>query len=224
MKVSASLVKATTQQQLFEHGVASLTDAELLATLLGGRGDSKRARELAYQLQKTFGSLAKITKVPASELLRHPGVDQLQAARLLVGIEIARRVSRQPLSYLGHLSSLSVVKSWLLRSLSHLKQECVVVFYLTTNADIITYEELYQEGIDPSEIPLRKLLERVFYHNAKSVLLAHNHPSGRAYPSRQDSVMTSYLLKVLKPLEIELVDHLVVGHGQVFSILNDRII
>ncbi|MBA0206260.1 RadC family protein [Pectobacterium aroidearum] len=108
-------------------------------------------------------------------------------------------------------------KSWLLLELSSLEREVFMVLYLDNQHRLIEKEVIAQGGINSTEVHPREILKASLRHNAAAVILAHNHPSGWAEPSQADRHITDTLKNSLSPLDIRVLDHLVIGGSEVVS-------
>ncbi|MDP2821853.1 MAG: DNA repair protein RadC [Sulfuritalea sp.] len=204
------------RERLALQGAAALSDAELLAIFLrvGIRG--KSAVDLARELLARFdGDLAALGAASTKELarLRLPGIGPAKAAQLAAALELARRALAGPLKLKDALASPQAVRDWLRLSLGNLQHEVFVALWLDAQNRLIASEELFRGTLTQTSVYPREVVKRALAHNAGAVILAHNHPSGLAEPSRADEVLTSSLKQALAIIDVKLLDHFIVTSG-----------
>jgi len=202
------------RERLALQGAAALSDAELLAIFLrvGVRG--KSAVDLARELLASFdGDLAALGSASTKELARLPGIGPAKAAQLAATLELARRALAGPLKLKDALASPQAVRDWLRLSLGNLQHEVFVALWLDAQNRLIASEELFRGTLTQTSVYPREVVKRALAHNAGAVILAHNHPSGLAEPSRADEVLTSSLKQALAIIDVKLLDHFIVTGG-----------
>ena len=199
------------RERLVQQGPAALSDAELLAIFLrvGVRG--KSAVDLARELLASFdGDLARLAAASPKELARLPGIGPAKAAQLAATLELARRALAGPLKVKDALASPQAVRDWLRLSLGNLHHEVFVALWLDSQNRLIVSEELFRGTLTQTSVYPREVVKRALANNAGAVILAHNHPSGLAEPSRADEVLTSSLKQALALIDVKLLDHFIV--------------
>ncbi|MDZ4252096.1 MAG: DNA repair protein RadC [Sulfuritalea sp.] len=202
------------RERLALQGAAALSDAELLAIFLrvGIRG--KSAVDLARELLASFdGDLAALGGASTKELARLPGIGPAKAAQLAATLELARRALAGPLKLKDALASPQAVRDWLRLSLGNLQHEVFVALWLDAQNRLIASEELFRGTLTQTSVYPREVVKRALAHNAGAVILAHNHPSGLAEPSRADEALTSSLKQALAIIDVKLLDHFIVAGG-----------
>ena len=202
------------RERLVRHGAAALSDAELLAIFLrvGVRG--KSAVDLARDLLACFdGDLASLAAATTRELACLPGIGPAKAAQLAASLELARRALAAPLKLKDALGSPEAVRDWLRLSLGKLPHEVFVALWLDAQNRLIASEELFRGTLTQTSVYPREVVKRALANNAGAVILAHNHPSGLAEPSRADEVLTSSLKQALALVDVKLLDHFIVAGG-----------
>ncbi|MCX7155212.1 MAG: DNA repair protein RadC [Rhodocyclales bacterium] len=199
------------RERLAQQGAAALSDAELLAIFLrvGIRG--KSAVDLARELLASFdGDLARLAAAGTKDLARLPGIGPAKAAQLAATMELARRALAGSLKTKDTLASPQAVRDWLRLSLGNLEHEVFVALWLDAQNRLIASEELFRGTLTQTSVYPREVVKRALLHNAGAVILAHNHPSGLAEPSRADEVLTSSLKQALALIDVKLLDHFIV--------------
>ena len=202
------------RERLAQQGATALSDAELLAIFLrvGVRG--KSAVDLARELLASFdGDLARLAAAGTKELARLPGIGPAKAAQLAATLELARRALAGSLKAKDTMASPQAVRDWLRLSLGTLQHEVFVALWLDAQNRLIASEELFRGTLTQTSVYPREVVKRALIHNAGAVILAHNHPSGLAEPSRADEVLTSSLKQALALIDVKLLDHFIVTGG-----------
>ena len=207
------------RERLVQQGAAALSDAELLAIFLrvGVRG--KSAVDLARELLASFdGDLARLAAASTMELARLPGIGPAKAAQLAATLELARRALAGSLKGKDALASPKAVRDWLRLSLGSLQHEVFVALWLDAQNRLIASEELFRGTLTQTSVYPREVVKRALANNAGAVILAHNHPSGLAEPSRADEVLTASLKQALALIDVKLLDHFIVtGSAEAMS-------
>jgi DNA repair protein RadC len=200
------------RERLARQGAAALSDAELLAIFLRVGLPGKSAVDLARELLGSFdGDLASLAHASVSELARLRGIGPAKAAQLAAALELARRALTVPLKARDALASPEAVRDWLRLALGHTPHEVFMALWLDAQNRLIASEELFRGTLTQTSVYPREVVKRALEHNAGAVILAHNHPSGFAEPSRADEVLTSSLKQALAMIDVKLLDHFIVA-------------
>ncbi len=190
--------------------------AELLAALIGG----PRQMEIAHQLLAQFGSLHGVVRASPTELTGVRGIGNSTAARLKSALEISRRLLI-PEERRKQISSPADAAAILQPLLMNCDQECMYVLLLDTRNRVIGEpKHVYQGSLNTSLIRIGELYRDALKVNAAAIVVAHNHPSGDPSPSPEDVAVTRLVIEAGKLLDIECLDHIVIGHG--FVSLKER--
>lgn len=200
------------RERLLALGAEALSDAELLAIFLrvGVRG--KSAVELARELLTRFdGRLSRLAGARPQTLASLPGLGPAKAAQLAATLELARRALKEPLHEQDLLGSPGAVRDWLRLKLATLPYEVFGALWLDSQNRLIRYEELFRGTLAQTSVYPREIVKQALAHNAATVVLVHNHPSGVAEPSRADEALTRTLKDALQLVDIQVVDHFVVA-------------
>ena len=208
------------REKLLARGSQALADAELLALLLRtgarGMGVLELARQVLEQVQGFAGLLgASPARLAALKGLK--GLGPAKRAELLAVMEIARRALAQPLAEAPVFDTAGRLKDYVALQLGGLEREVFAVVFLDVRLRLITTEHLFFGTLGHMSVHPREVVRRVIELNAAAVVLAHNHPSGVAEPSRADEFVTNSIKAALQLLDVKVIDHLVVGRGQVIS-------
>jgi DNA repair protein RadC len=205
------------REKLLHHGSEALSDAELLAIFLrtGARGAT--AVDVARRLLTEFGGLRQLLAASRRDLCACPGMGDSKYVTLQAALEVGRRCLAQRLLRGEPLTSPDRARVFLQGKLQDLPHEMFCCLYLDTKHRVIRFEELFRGTIDGASVHPREVVRCALKHNAAAVIVAHNHPSGVAEPSAADNALTRRLQEALAMVDVRLLDHLVVGDGEVVS-------
>lgn len=204
------------REKLLAHGSAALSDAELLAVLLGSGTRGKDAIALGRELLLDAGSLGALLGQPDPTVCAS-GLGPAKRARIVAALELARRSLAEQLAERPSLVNPRDSGDFLSARLRHLPYEVFGCLYLDNRHRVLAFEELFRGTIDGTSVHPREVLRACLRHNASAVILAHNHPSGVAEPSQADRAITHELRDALRLVGIRVLDHLVIGHGEPVS-------
>jgi DNA repair protein RadC len=205
------------REKLLAQGPAALADAELLALLLRTGIAGKGVLVLAAELLAGFGGFAGLLHTGPADLTRIKGLGPAKRAELAAVIEIARRTLQEQLKRGPSFESPQQVKDFVCLHLRPLAYEVFAVLYLDSQHRLIEMKEMFRGTLTQTSVYPRELVRHALGVNAGAVILAHNHPSGVAEPSRADEFLTQALKSALQLIDVRVLDHLVVGSGAVVS-------
>ncbi|MGR3914861.1 MAG: DNA repair protein RadC [Gammaproteobacteria bacterium] len=205
------------RERLFKHGAEALMDAELIAILLrvGVRG--MNAVELARQLLETFGSLRGMAEASTLALLNVKGLKNAKVAQLAAAIEIARRIAHKPNEQRPRITSTAQAGEYLRHKLRALPEEHFRVLYLNRRNTLLSDILIASGETAKVQISLRQIVANALRVNSSAIIAAHNHPSGGVEPSESDRLLTKDLIAATRPLNIRVLDHLIVGGEDFYS-------
>ena len=205
------------REKLLARGAASLSDAEVLALLLGAGHRGAPVADLARRLLDAAGGVRGLLDRPAPALARLPGLGPARAARLVAALELGHRHLAQSLARGEALTDPGLAGEYLTRRLRALPYEVFACLFLDTRHRVIAFEELFRGTLDGAEVHPREVVQRCLAHHAAAVILGHNHPSGCTEPSAADRAVTARLRQALALVEVRLLDHFIVGEGPACS-------
>jgi DNA repair protein RadC len=205
------------REKLLERGAHALSDAELLAVLLGAGVRGQSAVELARTLISEFGSLRELMNAEQARLTRQRGIGAARYAVLKAALELARRHFREALRLGPALAAPEATRAFLLAQLRDRPYEVFCCLYLDNRHRLIVFEELFRGTIDRAGVHPREVLRQTLSHNAAAVIFAHNHPSGVLEPSQADELITRRLKEALALVDVRVLDHFIIGEGTCFS-------
>jgi DNA repair protein RadC len=207
------------REKLLQYGVEYLSDEELLAIILRTGNSRLSVLEVAKQFLYSLSSLKELSELTYLELYSQPGFGEVKAMVLLAAVELGKRVAMSgPINRM--ISSPQDVFSLLSPQLSPLKQEHFVALYLDIRSRLIAQHTLFIGGLSQSIVHPREVFKYAVKYSAHQVILVHNHPSGDCRPSEHDIAVTNAFVDAGELLQIKVVDHLIIGGNDIFSIMN----
>ncbi|EEY46402.1 RadC family protein [Vibrio mimicus] len=205
------------REKLLQRGPQSLSDAELLAIFLRTGTQGMNVLALADLLLRDFGSLRALFCASKEQFCRHKGLGEAKFVQLQAVLEMTQRYLGETLKRGDALTSPQQSKLYLSSILRDRQREAFYILFLDNQHRVIRDEILFEGTIDAASVYPREVVKRALHHNAAAVILAHNHPSGVAEPSQADRRITDRLRDALSLVEIRVLDHFVVGDGEVVS-------
>ncbi|HEX2542060.1 MAG TPA: DNA repair protein RadC [Caldimonas sp.] len=208
---------ARPREKLLALGPAALADTELIALLLRTGLPGTGVLQLAEALLATFGGLSGLLHATPAQLDQVKGLGPAKRAEMAAVLELARRSVASELAARPVFDSPAKVKEYLLLQLAAREHEVFAVLFLDAQSRLLRLEEMFRGTLTQTSVYPREVVKRALEFGAASVILAHNHPSGAAEPSRADEFLTETLKSALALVDVRVLDHLVVGRGAVVS-------
>jgi DNA repair protein RadC len=208
---------ARPREKLLSRGAAALGDAELLALLLRTGLAGLGVLALAQSLLDRFGGLAGLLHAQADDLKSVKGLGPAKRAEIAAVLEIARRVLAERLAEQPLFEQPQAVKDYLSLHLAALEHETFAVLFVDARHRLLRFETLFRGTLTQTAVHPREVVKRALALNAAAVVLAHNHPSGTAEPSRADEMITTALRQALQLVDVRVLDHIIVGRGCTLS-------
>lgn len=206
------------RERLLRAGAATLSDAELVAILIGAGDGRHDGVTFARQLLGEFGGLRRLLHAAPEQLTRVRGLGAARVARLKALVALAQRHAEAAITDRPLLTDTAAVRYFLQQHLSGLEREVFACLFLDTRHHLIAFEPLFFGSVDRASVHPREILKRALTCNAAAVVLAHNHPSGNPEPSPSDVRLTEELRALLVQVDVRVLDHIVVGHGTTVSL------
>ena len=205
------------REKLLRQGAAALSDAELLAILIRTGVKGKSAIDLARGLLKDFGGLRGLIEADAGSVCNCQGIGIAKYAQIRASLELFERYLLENLNRGDAISDPGETRRFLTGKLRRYSREVFACLYLDNQHRLIKFEELFHGTIDGASVHAREVVKSALDHNAAAVIFAHNHPSGLAEPSQADRRITDRLKSALLLVDIRVLDHMIVGDGEVIS-------
>ena len=209
------------REKLQRQGAAALSTAELLAIILRTGTVREDVVALSQRLLVQKGGLAGLAHSSLTELLAEHGLGLAKAAQLKAALELGRRLMvllADPTAARVQVRSPGDVANLLMVEMALLEQEVMRTVLLNTKNHVIATPVIYQGSANTAVIRVGELFREAVKHNAVSLIVVHNHPSGDPTPSPEDVAVTREIVAAGKLLDIEVLDHLVIGHQRFVSL------
>ncbi|MBV9788954.1 MAG: DNA repair protein RadC [Chloroflexi bacterium] len=211
------------RERMRDHGPAALSDAELLAILLRTGVTGINVVELARKLLIEHGGWVGLQRLSFEEMMRIHGLGEAKAAQVKAALEIGRRLLLAQPEQRPQISSPGDVANLLMVEMSHLEQEHLRVVLLNTKNYVLKIPTIYIGSINSSAVRVGELFKEALKVNAASLIVVHNHPSGDPTPSPEDIAVTRQLIEAGELLDVDVLDHLVIGQGRWVSLREKRL-
>jgi DNA repair protein RadC len=208
---------ARPREKLLALGPGALADAELIALLLRTGLAGTGVLQLAEQMLTTFGGLAGLLRAEPEQLKRIKGLGPAKRSEMAAVLELARRSIATELAARPVFDSPAKVKDYLQLQLGGREHEVFAVLFVDAQSRLLRLEEMFRGTLSQTSVYPREVARRALELGAAAVILAHNHPSGAAEPSRADELLTQTLKSALALVDVRVLDHLVVGQAAVVS-------
>ncbi len=206
------------RERLRDYGPAALSNAELLAIILRTGASRESVLAVASRLLSRYEGLVGLARASFAELCGERGLGEAKAAQLKAALELGKRLSSTQPEERAVVRSPADVANLLLTEMSLLEQEHLRVVLLNTRNQVLGVPEVYRGSVNSSLVRVGELFREAVRQNCPAVVIVHNHPSGDPTPSTDDISMTRKMVEAGRLLDIEVLDHLIIGHGRYVSL------
>jgi len=206
------------RERLARLGPQVLTNAELLAILLRTGVPGENAVQVGNRLLQEFGGLAGIHRADFNEVRNQHGIGPAKAAQIKAAIELGRRLTAVSPEERPAIHSPGDAAALVQFEMSALEQEELHVMLLDTRNRLLDIDKVYRGSVNTSQVRVGELFKSAVRRNAAAILVVHNHPSGDPTPSPDDVGLTRNIVQAGKLLDVEVLDHLVIGRGRYVSL------
>lgn len=210
MSIAKWPVNERPREKLRYYGSDALSNAELLAILLGQGTQGKSALTLSQELLNHFRSLSHLFQASYHELTQFPGVGLCKYAQIQAALTLSQRHFQTPLMQKPTIAHIDQVKQFCKMTLHGHPNEVFGCLFLDQSHRAICFEKLFQGTINQASVHTRVVVARALHHNAAAVIFSHNHPSGELMPSESDHRLTHLLSDTLARIDISVLDHIIV--------------
>ena len=210
------------RERLREHGPRYLNNAELVAILLRTGIAGENAINLAMRILSEFEGLPGLARAGYGELSDQRGLSDAKTCEILAALELGRRIASLAPEERAQISCPEDAANLVSAEMALLTQEHLVVLLLNTRNQVVGRRTIYIGTVNSSAVRPAEVLRPAIRENAPSIMVVHNHPSGDPTPSPEDVAVTRDLINAGKLMDIELLDHLVIGQGGRFASLKAK--
>jgi len=208
------------REKLLEKGSKALSDQELLAIFLRTGVSGMSAIDLASKLLTHFGGLGSLLSANQTSFCSVKGLGVAKYCQLKATLELTERYLAEQLRDNDIFTSPKQVEDYLSVQMRDYQREVFSVLLLDSRNQLLGYHELFHGTIDVTSVHPREVVKLALQKNAAAVIIAHNHPSGVSEPSNADAAITHRLKAALALVDIRLLDHFIVGRGDITSLAN----
>lgn len=205
------------REKLKHYGAQVLSDIELLALFLRTGVPGTNVMQLAHQLITHFGSLHRLLTADYSHFESIKGIGFVKFSQLNALAELARRFYSSKVEEEKPILNADMVCEFLSSQLCNEEREIFVVIFMDNQHRVIHHQRMFSGTFDRVEVHPREIVRQAIQLNAVAVILAHNHPSGCAEPSRADKLMTQRICESCAIMDIRVLDHIIIGRGSSIS-------
>lgn len=207
------------REKLLLKGVSTLSDAELLAILIGSGNKNETAVELSQRiLYSVSNNLNNLGKLRVNDLVKKfNGIGEAKAITIIAALELGKRRKSEEMAVLPQIRSSEDVYNILYPVLSDLRHEETWLLILDRANNVIKKLQISKGGISGTVVDIRMIMKESVDSLASGIILCHNHPSGNTNPSKDDDIITHKLQEAGKVMDIRLLDHVIIGDRRYYS-------
>jgi DNA repair protein RadC len=206
------------RERLSRLGAQALSTAELLAILLRVGVPGENAVQVGQRLISHFKNLAGLQRAPFEELCDQHGIGEAKASQIKAAIELGSRLRVEAPEVRPTVNSPADAAALLAYEMSALEQEHLRVILLDTRNGVLDIVEIYKGSVNSSQVHVGELFKPAIRRNAAALIVVHNHPSGDPTPSPDDVAVTRAIVQAGKLLDVDVLDHMVIGQGRWVSL------
>lgn len=212
------------REKLMLKGKSALSDAELIAILIGSGSRNESAVDLSKRiLASVDNNLNALGKLTIQQLMNFKGIGEAKAISIMAAMELGRRRRAEEAIELKKITSSKTIFELMQPIIGELPHEEFWVLYLNNSNKVLSKSQQGKGGITGTIIDVRLVFKAAFELGATALVLCHNHPSGNLKPSEADKQMTKKLKEAGKHLDIQVLDHVIVGENGYFSFVDEDI-
>ena len=213
------------REKLLQKGKVSLSDAELIAILIGSGSRNESAVQLSKRILASTGNqLSELGKLSVKKLCEFKGIGPAKAVSIVAAMELGRRRRTEEALEKKKITSSVSVFELMQPIIGELYHEEFWIIYLNNSNKVIEQLQLSKGGITGTLVDVRITLRKALEVGATSIILAHNHPSGTLRPSEADKQLTQKLKTAAQSLDIKVLDHLIVTEKSYFSFADEGVL
>lgn len=212
------------REKLIRHGADALTDEELLAIIISTGTKDKNVVELSREILDRF-SYQELSEIEIAELTHISGIKNAKASSIVASLRFGKRIAQRVMEKeITKIEKSEDIYNYLKNQLADKKNEYFYAILLDTKNVIISKEEISKGTLDASLVHPREAFRPAVKKSAKSIIFAHNHPSGDISPSKDDFLTTKKLVEAGEILDIKVLDHIIIGKNDYYSFKKESLI
>jgi DNA repair protein RadC len=211
------------REKLMSKGKDALSDAELLAILIGSGSRNESAVALSQRILATAKNLNTLGKMSISQLIKFKGIGQAKAISIVAALELGRRQRTEEAVKLQKITSSKAVFEIMQPIIGELPHEEFWVLFLNNSNKVIYKSQLSKGGIAGTLVDIRLVFKIALENGATGLILCHNHPSGELKPSNADKQITQKIKTAGEILDVKVLDHLIITESKYYSFVDEGI-
>tara|TARA_B110000046_G_scaffold154260_1_gene164119 strand:- start:18181 stop:18873 length:693 start_codon:yes stop_codon:yes gene_type:complete len=213
------------REKLRDKGARSLSNAELMAILIGSGTVQETAVDLSKRILASVGhDLQSVGKLSITQLMRFKGIGEAKAIKIAAAMEISCRRRETDQKKLDKINTSRSVFEIMNPLLGHLSHEEFWVLFLNNSNKILAKTHLSKGGMTSTIVDVRIVMKQALEHSATAIVLVHNHPSGVANPIESDTLLTEKFKSAAESLDIRVLDHIIVTEKNYFSFADESLL
>jgi DNA repair protein RadC len=213
------------REKLILKGKTALSDAELIAILLGSGSRNESAVDLAKRILSSIdNNLNKLGKLSVSDLQKFKGIGEAKAISIITALELGRRRRLEEAMVVPKITSSKSVFELMQPLIGELQHEEFWIVYLNNSNKVLLKEQSSKGGLTGTLVDVRLVFKKALDLFATAIILCHNHPSGKLQPSQADKSITEKLKRAGETLDIKVLDHLIITENAYFSFADESLI
>ncbi len=213
------------REKLEFRGKETLTNAELIAILIGSGNSNESAVSLAKRLLISVdNNLTKLSKLPICDLTKFKGIGKVKAIKIITALEFGKRKLFEKPAKLDEITSSKKASELMINAIGYLPHEEFWVLYLNNANKLILKYQLSKGGITATLVDIRLVVKKAIELSSVGLILCHNHPSGKLKPSKADIELTNKIKLAASTLDLKLLDHVIISGKTYFSFADEGIL
>ena len=199
-------------------GPTALTNAELLSIIIGSDVNGENAIHVSQRILQYFHGWGGLHRAPITALQEQHGIGNTKAAQIKAAIDIGRRLSLESPEERPTINSPADAAALVSYEMAGLDQEVLRIIQLDRRNQVMEITEVYKGSVNSSQVRIAEVFKHAIRINASAIVVVHNHPSGDPTPSPDDVAVTRQIVQAGKLLDIEVLDHMIIGVGKWVSL------
>lgn len=205
-------------EKFLSQGIESLSDAELLAIILKTGTKNETSVDVARKiLQGNHNNLLNLYDLSYRDLMHIPGIGQVKAIQLKTIAELSKRIAKTNRGYTLQMDTPSSIAGYYMEQLRHAKEELLICAFFDSKCNFLGDVTISKGSVNYAYVSPRDIFRHAFDYEAVLFIMLHNHPSGDPFPSEDDFQITYRVGKGAQILELQLVDHIIIGDNKYYS-------
>ena len=213
------------REKLLTKGKNVLSDAELIAILIGSGNKNETAVALSKRiLQSVNSNLTALSKLSVEKLCSFKGIGEAKAISIITALELAKRKQLETIAIKPKIASSKAVFQLMQPFIADLHHEEFWVLYLNNSSKVLAKHQMSKGGLTATIVDVRLLLKKALELSSLGIIVCHNHPSGKLQPSESDKELTKKIKNAAAIIDIQLLDHLIITEKDYFSFADEGIL